>query len=192
NVVPEIVARSRILGIFQQRRNEHVGVEQVNAHRGRNHARVVGRAQIGLLGLLLEADDPAGTINLDYTKQLGSGRIDQDGGQRDVGARILVLAQHQVVVHLVDVIARHDQHVARLLGANGVDVLIYRVGRAHVPVLADPFHGRQDLDELSQFASHNVAPAFTNVPVQRQGFVLGQDIDFSQIGVDTVGKRDVD
>ena len=191
NVVPEVVARSLVFRVFQQRRNEHIGVEQVNAHRGRNHSRVVGRAQVGLLGLLLEADNSARTIDLDYAKMLRLSRIDKDRSQRDVRARILMLTQHQVVIHLVDVIARQDKHVARLLRANGVDILVHRIGRAHIPVLADPFHWRQDLDELSQFTSHNVAPAFTNVPVQRQRFVLRQDIDFSQIGVDTVGQRNV-
>src|SRR5271157_4696516 len=42
DVVAEVVTRARLLGVFQQPRDEHVGVEQVNAHRRRYHARVVG------------------------------------------------------------------------------------------------------------------------------------------------------
>ena len=106
--MPKIVARSLVLRVFQQSRNEHIGIEQVNAHRGRNHSRVVRRAQVGLLGLFLEADYPAGAINLDHAKMLGLRRIDQDRRDGNVRARILMLTQHQVVIHLVDVIARQD------------------------------------------------------------------------------------
>ena len=103
-----------------------------------------------------------------------------------------MLAQHQVIVHLVDVIARQDEHMARLLGADGINVLVHRVGGSHVPVLADPLHGRQDLDELTQLAAHDVAPAFADVPIQREGFVLGKDVNAPQVGVDAIGESDVD
>ena len=67
-----------------------------------------------------------------------------------------MLLQHQAVVHLVDVIAGEDENVLRLLGADGIDVLVDGVGGAHVPVLADALHGRQDFDELAQFAADDV------------------------------------
>ena len=40
-------------------------------------------------------------------------------------------------------------------------------------------------------AAHDV-PAFADMPVQRQRLVLGEDVDPAQVGVDAVGKRDVD
>ena len=102
-----------------------------------------------------------------------------------------MLLQHQPVVHLVDVVAGQDEDVLGLLAANGVDVLIDGVGGAQVPVLADALHGRQNLDELAQVAGHDV-PALADVAVQRQGLVLGEDVDVAQVGVDAVGERDVD
>ena len=78
-----------------------------------------------------------------------------------------------------------------LLGANGVDVLINGVGRAHVPVFADPLHRRQDLDELAQLIGHDV-PAFADVPVQRQSLVLSENVNAPQIGIDAVGQSNVD
>ncbi len=42
----------------------------------------------------------------------------------DVGPGIDVLLQHQLVVHLVDVIARQDDHVLGAVVSNDVDVLV--------------------------------------------------------------------
>ena len=84
-----------------------------------------------------------------------------------------------------------DEHVLGLLGADGIDVLIDRVGRPHVPVLADPLHGRQDFDELADLTAENI-PAFADLAIERKRLVLRQDKDAAQAGVDAVGKRDVD
>ena len=80
----------------------------------------------------------------------------------------------------------------RLLGANRVDVLVNGVGRAHVPVRADPLHGRQNLDELAQFLGHNAGPAFADMAVERERLVLGEDVDPAKVGVDAIGERDID
>jgi hypothetical protein len=103
-----------------------------------------------------------------------------------------VVLQHAAVVHLVDVVAGEDDHVLGLLAADRVDVLVDRVGGAHIPVGAGALHGRQQLEELAQFLRHNARPPFADVPVQRQRLVLGQDEDLAQAGVDAVGERDVD
>src|ERR1039458_1634725 len=70
------------------------------------------------------------------------GGTGNQGGDGDIGGGVLVLLQHAPVIHFVDVVAREDDHVLRLFGTDGVDVLIDRVRRSHVPVLADPFHRR--------------------------------------------------
>ena len=102
-----------------------------------------------------------------------------------------MLLEHAIVIHLVDVVAGEDEHVFGLLGADGIDVLIDRVGRPHVPVLADPLHGRQDFDELADFIAENV-PAFADLTIERERLVLGENKDAAQTGVDAVGKRNVD
>jgi hypothetical protein len=81
--------------------------------------------------------------------------------------------------------------VLRLLGADGINVLVNRVGRALVPLLADPLHGRQHFDELSYFAAQNV-PALAHVPVKGERFVLSQNVNPAQVGVEAVGESDVD
>ena len=79
-----------------------------------------------------------------------------------------------------------------LLAADGINVLVDRVGGAHVPGGAGALHGRQNLEELAQLLRHNAGPAFTNVAVQRERLVLGEDVDLAQAGVDAVGECDVD
>src|SRR5215471_15957266 len=79
----------------------------------------------------------------------------------------------------------------RLLGADGIDVLVHRVSRSHVPVFTDALHRRQDLNELPQFPPYDVAPAFTDMPVEGEGLVLREDVNATQIGVDAIGESDV-
>ena len=118
-------------------------------------------------------------------------RVGHQGRDRDVGGGVLMLLEHTPIIHFVDVVAREDDHVLRLLRADRINVLVNRVGRPHVPVLADPLHRRQDFDELADFSPENV-PAFANLPIQRQRLVLRQDKHPAQARVDAVGKRDVD
>src|SRR5262249_43176783 len=152
----------------------------------------VRRAQAGALGLLFKTGDAAAAVDLHYAEVVGLTGINEDGGQGHVGAGGVVLVQHGLVVHFVDVIAGQDDHVLALLAANGIDVLVNGVGGAQVPVLAHALHGWQDLDELAQLPRHHRAPAFADVAVQRKRLVLGEDIHAAQVGVDAVGERDID
>ena len=79
----------------------------------------------------------------------------------------------------------------RLLCSDRVDVLVDGIRGSHVPVFADALHRRQNLDELAQFASHDV-PAFANVTIERESLVLGKDVNATKIGINAIGKRDVD
>ncbi len=49
----------------------------------------------------------------------------------DVRTRRDVLLEHFLVIHFVDVIAGEDEDVIRLLAADGINVLVDGVGRAH-------------------------------------------------------------
>ena len=102
-----------------------------------------------------------------------------------------MLLHHLAVIHFVDVIAGEDEDVLGLLGADGINVLVNGVGCALIPLVADPLHGGKDFDELSDFAAEDV-PALADVTVQRQGFVLGEDVNAAQVRVEAVGEGDVD
>ena len=107
------------------------------------------------------------------------------------GAALLMEAQHPRVVHLVDVIAGQDDQVARILADDRVEVLVDRVGRALIPVLADALLRRQDLDELAELLRDD-APAHADVAVERQRLVLRGDEDAPQPRVDAVAQREID
>ena len=79
----------------------------------------------------------------------------------------------------------------RLLGADRINILINSIGGALVPLIAHPFHGRQDFHELVHLAAQDI-PAFADVPVERERLVLREDVDAAQIGVQAIGKSDVD
>src|SRR5260221_13990855 len=130
-------------------------------------------------------------VDVDDAKMAAFLWVGRQCSDRDVGGGILVLLKHAAIIHFVNVVAGEDDHVFGLLGTDGIDVLIYRVGGPHVPVLADPLHGWQDFDELADFTAKNV-PAFADLTIQRESLVLREDIDATQAGVDAVGKRDVD
>src|SRR5438034_11749236 len=102
-----------------------------------------------------------------------------------------MLFEHQAVIHLVDMVAGKDEHMLWLLGANRVYVLVDSVGRSLVPLIADPLHRGEHFDKLPHFARDYV-PALTNVPVERERLVLREDVNPAEIGIDAVGKRDVD
>ncbi len=91
--------------------------------------------------------------------------VDLNCRQGHIRSRIVVPVQHQAVVHLVDVISGENEHVFGLLRTDRVNVLVHRVCRALIPLIAHPFHGRQHFDELAQFHAHDV-PAFADMPVQ--------------------------
>jgi len=55
----------------------------------------------------------------------------------------------------------------------------------------DSLHGRNHFNELVQFAGEKV-PAFANMAGEFQGFVLGEDEDAADIGIDAVGKGEID
>src|SRR3989442_1832789 len=77
-----------------------------------------------------------------------------------------------------------------MFGADRVDIWITRVGSDLVPLFSHPLHRRQYFDELVHLAAHDI-PAFTDMTIQRESFVLRKNVNPAQIGVDAVGEGDV-
>ena len=191
DVVAEVVFGVGVFGVADELGKEDVGVEEVDAHGNVDHVWIEGRADVGFFGFFDEACDLAVLGDFDDT-ELGD-LVGGDGqrGEGDVGAGVAVLLHHEGVVHLVDVVAGEDEDVLGFLGADGVDVLEDGVGCALVPGLGDALHGGEDLDELAELGGDDGAPAFADVAVEGEGFVLGEDVDVAKVGVDAVGKCDV-
>jgi hypothetical protein len=128
DVVAEVVLRLRVFGVANEGGEQDVGIENVDAHGGVDHAGVEGGADVGFLRLLEKAGDLAVAGDLDDAEAGDVGGLDGQGGEGDVGAGVDMLAEHLAVVHLVDVVAGEDEDVPGLLGADGVDVLVDGVG----------------------------------------------------------------
>src|SRR4029077_5907361 len=99
--------------------------------------------------------------------------------------------EHLRIVHLVDMVAGEDEHIVRLFIVEQKKVLIDRVGGTLVPFFADPLLGWNRGDEFAEFGVKDV-PARANVTVERVGFVLDEDSDFSKPGVKAIAERKID
>src|SRR5580698_2450809 len=64
---------------------------------------------------------------------LFAGHFERSDG--DVGLSLHVLLEHLLIIHFVNVIARQYEDVVGLLAADGVDILVHRVGGALIPML---------------------------------------------------------
>ena len=145
----------------------------------------------GSLRLLEEPGDALGLVHRDDAEALAVLDRHFDRGQRDLRPHVLMEAEHLLVIHLVDVVAREHDDVARVLADDRIQVLVDGVGGALIPVLADALLRRQDLDELAELLRHH-GPALADVAVERERLVLGRDEDVAQSRVDAVAQDEVD
>ncbi len=103
-----------------------------------------------------------------------------------------MLPQHQLVIHLVDVIARQDDDIFGAIALDDVEILKHRVGRAHIPLeLGYALAGRQDVERFVAFGAEEV-PAALQVADQRMRLVLGGDADAADARIDRVRQREID
>ena len=99
--------------------------------------------------------------------------------------------EHPGIVHLVDMVAGEDEHEVRVLLLEGIEVLIDGIRRSTVPVFADSFLGRDDVDVLVQFGMEHIP---SHLDMMGEGFrlVLRQDMDPAYAGVEAVGESEID
>src|SRR6266446_4025988 len=93
--------------------------------------------------------------------------------------------QQFAVIHLVNMIPAKDQYILRILPFDCVDVLINGIGRSLIPLLRRTKLRRNREDEFTTVIREDI-PAQTDVAIERIGFVLGEDTDSLQLGIDTV------
>src|SRR5229473_1873381 len=190
NVLAKVVAGLGILGVREEDRNQQVRIEDVDAHRSIAMSRAMRRL-LRDCGLLLKADDAPILVGFNHTELLGSqGGGYFDGCDGDVGAGVAVLLEHAAVIHFVDVIAGEDKNEFRALAADGVDVLVDRVGGALIPLLRDAHLRREDFDVVAEAGERR--PASANVAVKAESLVLGEDENAAEIRIDAVREGDVD
>src|SRR5208337_4551901 len=144
HVLPEVVARVGITGVRDQGLDQKVAVEAINAHRDVGLLRVLRRG-LGVSGFLLPSYDTVVLIDFHHPELGGHSAIEFDGANGDVRPGLDVLLEHQLVIHLVDVVAGKDQNILAGLAPERVEVLVGGVGGSLVPMFSHPPHGGQNL-----------------------------------------------
>ena len=144
-----------------------------------------------MLRLLREFGDAIGVVRGQNAELVGAFQRHVHDADGDVGLALLVIGDHRPVIHLVDVIARQDEHMRRVMRADEVQVLEYRIGGAAIPVRADLLLSGYQFDEFTEFAAQ-IAPAPLNVLNQRLCFVLGQHRDLPYAGIHAIRQDEVD
>src|SRR5207247_6102864 len=108
----------------------------------------------------------------------------------NVRARVQVLPEHQLIIHLVNVVPGENHDVAARLAADRVEILVNGIGRAPVPVFSDAHHRRQNLNKLPQLA-RKYLPSLANMAVEGKGLILRENKHPAQIRIDAVGESDI-
>ena len=184
DVLAEVVLGLLVDGILAEGLDQKLGIEDVDAHGGQ-----VGVRLVGLLGELLDAlvlvlgdDAEAGCL-------LPGHGHDGDGQVRLV---TLVVLEHLLVVHVVELVTREDQDEVRIVLLDEADVLRDRIGGAGVPRTAGLRRVRGE-DRDSTVALVQVpGGAGTQVGVEQVRPVLGQHADRVDARVGAVRQREVD
>ena len=110
----------------------------------------------------------------------------------DIRARIDMLAQHLFIVHLVDMVARQNDHVARRVTLDDVDVLIDRIRRAFIPQhFRNALAGGQNVEAFIAFGAHEV-PGALHVADEAVRLVLGGNANAADARIDGIRQRKVD
>ena len=99
--------------------------------------------------------------------------------------------EHVRVIHFVHVVGGKNQNVRQAFVRNALHILVDRVGGAQIPGVPQALGRRNGFNELPELGGKNI-PNLADVTVQAQSFVLRQDIDFAESGIQAIGKRQID
>lgn len=191
DVVAEIVPRIRVLGIGAQQVAQVGPFEDVDAHGRQGHVRVIrGAGRVG--GLFEEVDDLAVLVDIHHTESTGLLARDRETSDGDIRAGVDMLLEHDLVVHLVDVVAGENDDVLHPVAVDDVDVLGHRISGTHVPFrLFDALAGGEDVEELIALGTQEV-PSALHVPDQGVGLVLRGHGDAADARVHRIRQCEID
>ena len=185
DVLAKVVGGIGVFLVGDQSVPQHLPVEAVNAHGS------VGG--LGLGGLFLELVDGIVGVGVQNTE---TGSLRQGDASHGDGAGSLVLfmvGHHVGVVHLIDVVAGENHHIVGVEAIHKIDVLVNGVGGTLVPAgfLVVTLVGGQNLRAgmgLVQVPGLTVS----DILIQLQRLILGQNTHSVDAGVDTVAQRKID
>ena len=184
DIFAEVLARIRVCLVLDKVLAELFPVEYINAHRG--------KIALGLLGLFLELLDIA--VRAEVHDAEAGHLLHGDLQNGDGARRVLfhVLAQHFGIVHLINVVARENEHVVGVIHLDEAHVLINGVGRAGKPRarLACCLVRRQDENSaVGAVQIPGLAAAYVAVELKRP--VLREHAHGVDAGVCAVGQGEI-
>ena len=184
DVATEVMRGVGILSVLLQGLDEEVGGEDVDAHGS--------EVALGLLRLLHELEDAALVVAV-HDAEAGSvlprHRHDGDG---EVGVVGLVGGEHVLVVHTIELVAREDEDVLRILALEEADVLSDGVSGARIPGAAGLGGVRRKNGDAAVALVEVPSLARAEIGVEEVGTILREDADGADAGVRAVGEHEVD
>ena len=191
DVLAEVVARAGVGHVALELFVQVLGVEDVDAHAGQRHVRMVRHARWSRR-LLDEIDDAPLFVDVHHAEAARFLARHREAAHAAWIALGHVVGQHECVVHLVDVVSGEHDDVVGAIAVDDVLVLPHGVGRAAVPrVLAHVLLRGQQVDELVHLALQE-RPAALQVAQQAVRLVLRDDADAPDAGVHAVRQREID
>ena len=189
DVAAHVVIGVVLVGVGADGVDEHLGGEDVVAHRHERLLGIVGRA--GRIGRLLdELADAPGLVGVDAAERGGLRPRHPDPGDRRARAALDVELHHLLGIHPVDVVGTEHDDVVGILVVDQVQRLVDRVGRAGVPARAEPLLGRHRRDVFT--GKPRKPPVLRDVAVQRMRLVLRENADPQIARIDQIGQHEVD
>ena len=170
--------------VGKERRAQHRPGENVNAHGG--------KIALRLLRLFGKARDAH--VLIDGHDAEAAGLLPRHGLDRngEIRAHELVEVEHQVVVHLVEMVAGEDDDVLRVVPVEKIDVVVNGVGGALVPFAAGLRGVRREDVHAAPGRVKIPRRARAEIPVEQRRLVLDQHADGIDAGVDAVGEGKID
>ena len=164
--------------IFQNR-----PAENVNPHRCQITAR--------MLRLLLKFTDLAVRIRHDDPEPTGF--LDRNRHRRDRDIRFICFMEikHYLVIHLINMISRQDQHIIRIILFHIIQILIDRIRRSGVPFAVGAFLVRRKNRNTSHIPVQIPRDPDSDMRIQTQWLILCQNAYGIDPRVDTVAEREI-
>ncbi|MCY1541055.1 hypothetical protein D9M68_767280 [compost metagenome] len=173
DVLAEVAARAFGGCVATKLFHQEARLEHIDAHGGQRHVRLVRNTR-RILGLFDEIDHPVAPVDMHHAKARRFHARHFEAPDGHVSARINVLTEHDFIVHLIDMVARQDDDIARAIVLDDVHVLEDRVGRAGIPhVFLDALARRQHVEALVSLGPQEI-PAALQMPDQAVGLILGR------------------
>ncbi len=189
DVAAHVVIGVVVVGVGADGVDEHLGGEDVVAHRRERLLGVVGRARrIG--GLLHELADASRVVGVDAAEGRGLGPRHPDSRDRRPRTALDVELDHLLGVHPVDVVGTEHDDVVGVLVVDEVERLKNRVGRPGVPARTEALLRGHRGDVLP--GKPGQPPVLRDVAIQRMRLVLRQNADPQVSGVDQIRQHEVD